>query len=100
MKPETKTALANELEKIKTIQSKNVYNIAWYILIITIISMVIYLAPLNRFISGSNLSMFSSIMVLVCLLTLLFQSLFVIIRYTVDKRIKILFEAVLEKDSE
>ena len=100
MKPETKSALVNELEKIKTIQSKNIYNISWYILIITICSMVVYLAPLNKFISGSKWSMFSSIMVLICLLILLFQSLFVIIRYTVDKRIRILFEAVLEKESD
>lgn len=100
MKPETKIALVKELEKIKALQSKNSYLIAWYILIITIISMVVFLAPLNRFISGTKLSMLSSVLILVCLLVLLFQSLFVIIRYTVDKRLKIIFEALLEKETD
>jgi len=100
MKPETKIALAEELGKIKAIQSKNNYKIAWYILIISIISMVIYLTPLDRFVSGSGWSMLSSTIILICLLIILLQSLFVIIRCTVDKRLKILFEAVLEKEGE
>jgi len=100
MKAETKVALARELEKIKIVQNKNSYVIAWYILIVAIVSMVVYLAPLDRFISGSKWSMLSSITILVCLLVILFQSLFVIIRYTVDKRLKILFEAVLDKEGE
>ena len=99
MKPDIKNDLVKELEKIKYMQSKNSYTVAWYILIITIISMVVYLAPLDKFLSGSKLSMISSILIIICLLVLLFQSLFVIIRYTVDKRIRILFEAVLDKDT-
>jgi Zn-dependent protease with chaperone function len=100
MKPDTTKTLIKELEQIKTLQSKNSYTVAWYILIITIFSLVIYLAPLDKFISGSKLSMFSSILILICLLILLFQSLFVIIRYTVDKRIRILFEAFLDSDTQ
>jgi|WetSurMetagenome_2_1015567.scaffolds.fasta_scaffold549834_1 hypothetical protein len=100
MKPETKAALVKELEKIKVVQSKNYYTVAWYILVITIVSLVVYLAPLDRFISGSKWSMLTSTLILMCLLVILFQSLFVIISYTVDKRLKLLFEAFLEKENE
>jgi hypothetical protein len=100
MKPETKTALVKELEKIKVVQSKNYYTVAWYILVIAIVSLVVFLAPLDRFVTGSKWSMFSSTLILICLLVILFQSLFVIISYTVDKRLKLLFEAFLEKENE
>jgi hypothetical protein len=100
MKPETKNTLIKELGKMKAVQNKSNYTIAWYILAISLLSLVLFLAPLDRFVSGSKWSMLSTIMILLCLLTILLQSLFVIISYTVDKRLKILFEVFLEKEGE
>lgn len=100
MKPETKNALVKELEKMGVNQNKNNYNIAWYILMISIISMILFLTPLDRFISNTVWSVVFSIIILLCLLTVIFQSLFVIIRYIVDKRLRIFFETVLEKEGE
>ena len=100
MKPETKVILVKELEKIKAYQGKNNYTIAWYILSVTMISLIIFLAPLDKFLSGTKWSLLFSIITLLCLLTVIFQSLFVIIRYTVDKRLKILFEAILDGEKE
>jgi uncharacterized membrane protein len=100
MKPETKNALVKELEKMGVNQNKSNYNIAWYILIISIISMILFLTPLDRYISGTAWSAVFSIIILLCLLTVIFQSLFVIIRYIVDRRLRIFFETVLEKESE
>jgi len=100
MKPETKKALSSELEIMKHRQEKNNYNIAWYVLIVAVISLIIFLVPLERFISGTSWSLLSSVVILICLLTILFQSLFAIIRITVDKRLRLVFEAVLEKESD
>ncbi|MDR3625777.1 MAG: hypothetical protein P4L45_03040 [Ignavibacteriaceae bacterium] len=100
MKPETKNALVKELEKMGVNQNKNNYNIAWYILMISIISMILFLTPLDRFISNTVWSVVFSIIILLCLLTVIFQSLFVIIRYIVDRRLRIFFETVLEKEGE
>jgi hypothetical protein len=100
MKAETKIALTKELEKMKISQSKKDYNIAWYILITAIISLAIYIVVPGKFIPGSLMSVLSSTVILVCILIVLSQALFVIIRFTIDRRLEILFEALLDNESE
>jgi len=99
MKQEIKIALSGELERIKTTQNKNYYNIAWFILTITVIFLAIFVTFPVKFISGSETSILPSTITFIFLLVVLFMALFVIVRYSFDKKLRILFEALLDKES-
>jgi hypothetical protein len=98
MKPEITSALFGELEKIKITQNKRYYSIAWFILSVTVIFLAVFITLPVKFISGSKLSILPSTITFIFLLVVLFLALFVIVRYSFDKRLQVLIEALLDKD--
>jgi hypothetical protein len=95
---EIQNALSGELEKIKITQNKNYYNIAWVIFSITVIFMAIFITLPVKFISGTKIFVLPTTITFIFLFVVLLMALYVIVRYSFDKRLQILFEALLDKE--
>ena len=100
MKPETKIPLIRKLKKIKPFKNKNNYKITWYILVATAISTAISITSLVKFISFSIWFLYLSIITFLSLFIPILQTHFVIIRFRTDKKLQIVLEALLNRESE
>jgi hypothetical protein len=92
-------SLVKELEKIRSIRSRNSYFGAWFGFIISIIGLAkLYMFSIEE-VPAKGLAWFPTFMFVVVLVICL-QSFYLIIRYVSNKKFEIIIEALLEKNKE
>ena len=97
MKAETIISLVKELEKIKSIRSRNSYFGAWCGFIVAIVWLArLYMTAMEKA-PNDGLEWFPAFMFVVALILLL-QSFFIIIRHITNKKFAVIIEALLESN--
>lgn len=95
MKGETIISLVKELEKIKSIRSRNSYFGAWCGFVVSIIWLArLYMLSTEKS-PNQNLEWFPAFMFVVALVLCL-QSFYIIVRHITNKKLAIIIEALLE----
>ena len=95
MESENTFSLVKELEKINSMKSKNSFSGAIITLIVSIILLSALLYKILSFQSGIS-SMWVLIAFFVISLTMMLQSIFIIINHQTNKKISIIIQTVLE----
>jgi hypothetical protein len=99
MKGETIIALVKELEKIKSIRSRNSYFGAWCGFIVAIVWLArLYMIAIEKT-PKQGLEWFPALMFVIALILLL-QSFFIIIRHITNKKFAVIIETLLESNKD
>ena len=97
MKAEITMSLVKELDKIKSIRSRNSYFGAWCGFIVSIIWLArLYMLSIEKS-PNQSLEWFPAFMFVVALILCL-QSFYIIVRHITNKKISLIIEALLEKN--
>lgn len=97
MKAEITMSLVKELDKIKSIRSRNSYFGAWCGFIVAIVWLArLYMLAIGRTYE-QGLGWFPSFGFIIALIILL-QSFYIIIRHITNKKFSLIIEALLEKN--